>query len=517
MREHDLAVWTWLEGLLVDYGTIAGTPRNGVPILHIFASPQQAFAETTDLLVSMGWLPGATAAAMRAAGEAAWPQIPLPVITIERDEPVMDTELDSSAPYRRVYLNPQTGQYEAHRWPAHYNCTYRLTVWAKTRATAEFIREWIYPQLGLTGNANTELMLPVVHQPPWGTQIHKFRLDGSNDLSTLEGNTQRYIRYEFMMTLRLLMFYPVDTADSAALVHGVGADFTLLDPTVGTTTQDGATSVAGGVPCTVPLRMTDNLFFFPVGAASIPALWPVTGDGVATAGTWSPSGVSQGVYGYGTLGAAVTAPADTVELLERLTTLDTDGTQVVSISFQYQAGSNPAALTVNSRDVTTNALTPNYLVSLPVTGKWQPVHVFTIVNGGTFQANIAGSGSPSEVTVATVDVRQFLGGTKIPWQSTAVSGSLTRYQWASLTNTPYLAIVVLAPGNTPGPHTVTVEDDLSDPDYTQSRSIDAAVNLGLVFLLQPINGTLGLTIPTALTLAKVYLQAYSGPYNGSVV
>lgn len=515
MREHDKAVYDWLGTLPIDYGNIAGAPRNGFPIVRIFAAPHQAFASTVDLLVHMGWLPGATADEMRATGDDCWPQLPLPVATIERDEPVPDPELATSAPVRRLYLNPTTGLYEYHRWPGHYLTTYRVTFWSLRKATDAFIREWVYSQLGNVGNANYERMLSVVHQPPWGPQLHKFGMDGSLNLDTLEGDTQRYIRTEFSFVLRTLVFFPPTGAYN--ITHGVGVDTSLIAQGYGVDNADENPVPGTNVPADVPGELTNNLFFFPVTPDQIAANWPVTGAGKASAGLMSPQGAAPGSNDYHSLRVRVAAPGDTVELLERLTTKDGDGRCVLMLSFIYQCRGAPVALEVAQRAAADGDLTSALALALPVARLWKPVHIFVLVKGETVQASIAGGGTAADATFASIDARLVTGGTRIAPAAVVTGGGHTRYDWASLDTTPYLIIVALASGNPPGPVLATAASDRLAPSYSAQQAIDPDLNVGAVFLIQPDSGTLSLSVPSTLALDTVYLQRYAGPYDGSSV
>lgn len=518
MRNHDKAVYDWLNGLLVDYNETAGTTRNAFPVLRIMATPQQAFARVTDLLVHMGWLPGATAADMRATGDAKWDELPLPVITIERGEPTPAAELNSSATQKRVYLNPVTGQWEEHRWPAQYSTQYRMTAWSLKRSTDAYIREWVYGALGGKGKATHEALLTVTHEAPWGETLQRWRFEGSQDLSNLEGDNPRWIRTEFLFTLRTLVFFP--PVGNSYLTHGVGYTGELITASYGDTTSAAS---QGGMnldsPSAVPSLMSSNLFFYPVTKNLIPTEWPRTGDAEVSAGEVAPGGIPPGPNAV-SLRAVLPDENASVELLERLSAKDTNGRTIVSVSLLYQSAGEPVDLEVAQRNGTTGVLTSAFDRSLPVVAnRWDPVHVFTLVRGDTFQVNLVGTtAGEGEVTVADVDIRTVADHTRIAPQATSTpSVGQTRHEWGSLDNAPYLAILVLAAGNPAGPSVVSVQDDLSAPTYTASQTIDPDVNVGLVFLVQPKNGQLGLTVPTALALDTVYLQRYPGPYNGSTI
>lgn len=515
MRDHDTAVWKWLGGLLIDYNEIAGVARNQFPILRVVATPHQAFAKVVDMLAHQGFLPAGTAEEMKASGELKWNDLPLPVATIERSDPIPEASRNSSALVRRIYLNPLTGQWETHRWPAQYTTQYRITFWSLRKSTDNYIREWVYGKMGGQGKATHEDIIPVSHPPPWGETIQKFRLDGSTDLSVLEGDVQRFIRTEFAFTLRTLVFFP--PVGNGYITHGVGFTGELIGSAYGDTTTDG-TVASGDSPSAVPAVMTGNLFYYPVTANLIPTEWPVTGNGKASAGLVAPGGVQAGPEAS-SLRAQVTLTTDSVEVLERLAQKDPDGRAIVSVSLRYQSAGAQVDLEVAQRDGSTNALTLAFEARLPVVpNRWDPVHVFALVKGDTFQVNLVGTGTAGEATVADVDIRQVYDGTRVaPAASSTPGPGLTRHEWGSLDNAPYLVILALAPSNPAGPSTVTVQDDLVSPSYTKSQPLDPSANVGLVFLVQPKAGYLGLTLPSALALDTVYVQRYPGAYNGSTI
>ncbi len=509
MRAHDKAVYDWIGTLLVDYGTIVGTARNAFPILRVFASPERAFATVTDVLVALGWMDGATAADMRTKGDAEWPNLPLPVATIQRDEPRPDPEL-SNVPgqFRRLYLNPVTGKWEYHRWPGHFVTTYKVTFRVSKHYTENFIREWIYAQVGALGQSHTELLIPVTHPAPWGVQKQKLRLDGSVDLSALEGAEGRMLVYEFSFTLRTWIFYPAVVGGD--VTHGTGVDSGLLTLAFGDTDNTTGTEPDGGVSA----MMSNNLFYFPVLPSQIATTWPKSGGALALPGERSPGG-SASTRDHQSLRAKVTtAVVDSVELLERLCRRDDSGRTIISVSLTYSSSGAAATLEVDQHDTVGGTISMANQLSLPVRREWTRVHYFTIVREEAFIVALVGAGAAADVTVAEVDIRQVYDGTRVASQATTVDGSDRVDQWGSLDNQPYLVVGVLTAAVGVAAATVTAKNDISSPDYTQTQSIDPDVNVGFVFLVQPKDGTIELRTPTTLALDTVYVQRYDGPYNG---
>ncbi len=517
IRDHDKAVYDWLGGLLVDYGTIAGVARDGFPILRIYASPQRAFAAVTDMLVEQNWLATTTAATMRADGDAHWPELPMPLATIDRDEPAPDSSL-AGVPlqFRRVYLNPTTGKWETHSWPGHYLTTYRVTFRTVKKYTEAFLREWIYGQMGQIGAANNETFIHVTHPAPWGVQPHMLRFDGSVNLSALEGEESRMLVYEFSFTLRTWIFRkPTVFGD---IIHGTGVDASRFG---GPADGVGNDSVAVPNADPEPAEYTDNLFYFPVQPAQVAALWPKSGAATVDAGRRSPYGATSPASPSvnRSLRIGVQATSDAVELLERLTTPDTDGRSIVSASFAYSALENGASLAFDQHDVVGGTVSRVRTMTMPSSRAWQRVHTFAMVKQGAFIVSVAGAGGTpaADVTVTDIDVRQLSDGTRIPAGSVVVDGPDNVYRWSALESEPYLVVGIVTPAQAAGAFTVTAQDDMTSPDWQPAQVVDRAKAVGVVFMLQPLDGSVALRVPSSLSLDTAYLLRYHGPYNGHTV
>lgn len=502
LRIHDVAVFNWLNSLRVDYGTIAGTARNAVPILATAATPDRAFADVPDLLVSRGWIAGATAEEMRtnAAEQAV---LPLPLCTMYRTDPVPDPELSGGAKlWRRRFLNPSTGMWEIHQWPGHYRTEYTLTFWSKTKATDVYIREWIYSQLGLPGANQSEVYIPVVHRAPWGTMRQSFRMTGSSDTTDLEGEGQRYVRVDFTFSLRTWIMRKPLVVD-AYLLDRIGYASESAD-------RVGVTE-ANGVLIDGPLGRVDamsaNLFYFPLEDDRIPSQWPVTGAAKVAKGKIGPTGDPSG-----TLKVTVDDGTDSVELLERLINLDGQGTAIVSIAFKYLS-TEAIDLEVTQRSPATSDPTSAFSQRLPAQTRWTRVQVFVLVAGPVFAVNLAGwGGALTDAHVAEIDIRHITTlGLRMPDQRID-AGSDWRYVWSGLANEAVLVITKVV--STPGFATFTVENDDSAPTHTASQSIDSTVNIGMVALTQPRSSTIVATVPKTVALASIILQRYAGHYHG---
>ncbi len=505
MRAHDKAVYDWIGTLLVDYNTIAGVARNGFPILRTFASPQRAFATVTDMLVAQDFLDGATAADMRQVGDEAWPKLPLPIVTIEREEPQVDAEqANVVGVFRRAYLNPVTGLWEYHRHPGHFLTAYRVTFRMEKRYTEQYIREWLYSQLGKVGCAHNELLLTVVHDAPWGAQPHRLRFDGSQDLSVLEGDESRMLVYEFTFTLRTWIFYPA--LPGAPIIHGTGIDPMLITEGYAITDDQGAAVGASPVEA-----VSANLWTVGMLPSDFPTRWPKTGAAAVSVPAMSPSGRPDHRRGFR---AKVDTLADSVEIAERLCRPDSTGRSILSLSFRYLARGAGANLVGSRHDVAVSgAITPVYSLDLPLARHWENVHVFTVVDKPAFVWALAGQGAASDITIADPDIRQVYDGPRTVPGSTSVVGAERVYQWTGLDKEPYLLVGILTTGGS-GIVTVTAKDSAYAPSYQPTEDVDRGMSVGFAILVQPTDGTLALHVPVALGLDTVYALRYHGHYDG---
>lgn len=505
LRRHDEAVYGWFGGLLVDYGTVAGTARNQVGILRVLAAPDRAWARVVDTLVSQNWIAGATAAIQRENVENDHDVLPLPFLSIERMDPQPYFE-GGGVPKRfgRQNFLGSTQQWEAHPWPGSYRTEYRATAWTSKKYTMAWIQEWVMSQLGLIGAAENEVFLDVVHAVPWGTIKQALRFDSMTDLSNLEGEEPRYLRSEFAFTLNTLHFRPpsgtAETIDTivvaAAFESEISASLVAVEDLTGV---DLAPATASG-----------NLFIPYYPPPLIPTHWPKAGAAVVANSSVTPNDQPE----RSALRIEVDDPADQVDLVNRPIELDGQSHAVLSYSFQYLADA-AVSLDVQQHDgsdMVTPVWTRMALETLPPAATWTRVHGFTIVTQPIFDVAVIGTGVPAVMRVAQVRVRHIHSGTKAAPTSTSVVSGNNRHVWTGLTADPYLVAVVFT--NAPAIGTVVIENDQTTPDYTKSDAVDTAEQLSAVFLVQPKTTSLVLLVPVALTIAAVYLQRYDGAYGG---
>ena len=157
---------------------------------------------------------------------------------------------------------------------------------------------------------------------------------------------------------------------------------------------------------------------------------------------------------------------------------------------------------------------------LPATGrKWGRVHRFTVTSEPAFLVSLVGTGEPGDQNVINLnrlDIRYIQQPQdKIVQDEIVPVAGGDEYRWAALAPDPYLLIFILS--STSGAAVIEARDDVATPQHTQQRTVEQDVNVGGVFLTQPLTSTLALKVPTGATLASAYLVRYAGAYNGSDV
>lgn len=523
MRIHDAAVYDFVGTLLVDYGNISGQLNNNFPILRVMASPQRSIAQVVDLLISLKWIEDADKDKLIEKARDNFAVLPLPLVTIERGEPTPDPEL-AGVPkvFRRIFLNPDTGKWEFHQWPGHYKTDYTLTFWSVKQYTMAFLREWVYGQLGQIGAGEYETFLDVKHRQPWGIVKSSFKFTGSGNLSDLEGEESRYMRIEFSFTLRTWMtkepsFLPAlpsiaGLGPTADFIERISLDALGFDNNYGIDHED---EVPLDIRDAQARKETDNLFIFPFDSVDTPTKWPKTGNAEVAHGRVSLNGGNQFRRQHNALRIKVAKQSDKVEIAERLVIRDPRDIALAGISFDYLTDSR-VELALTQRDLADDSLSSVASLILPATGRiWRPVHRFTVVNKDTFQAEIAGIGNqaPQTAHLDNIDIRLICSLAQVFPDSSVVGGSETVHTWIGLEKAPHLCILIIT-ATVGGINTVTVEDDDSSPAHTLEQIADSAVNVGLVFLVQPVDDSVAARVPNTTTLASVYLQRYHGAYNG---
>lgn len=294
LRNHDTAIIRWLAGLTINYGDAGGilsSAQNGVPILRRFAAPSRAGAAVLDLLLKLGWIVLTGTLSERRAQKASWVTklkkeglsvLPLPLATITRGDPMQDTEwVNPPYQFRTEDQDPLTGKYKIYPFPGHYKTDYTVNFWCARRYSEIYIREWVMSQFGHRGLAANEATIEVEHEDPWGTLDQSLKFSSSSDLSALEGPDPRYLRFEFIFSLRTWLFRPY-IEPPVEPIEIVQVPPAMVDDTFGVTDADGA-SIALSMP-----PLTNNLFHTPLAGGRIDNLWPKEGNATVTQGTLMP-------------------------------------------------------------------------------------------------------------------------------------------------------------------------------------------------------------------------------------
>lgn len=477
IRKLDEAVFNWLGAFKVDYGTLAGTERNGFPLLRVFASPHRAYAETANMLVAQGWIAGDSPEVQRINATYDWTVLPLPVVSIERDDPIISNELSASATHvPRARYNYETKEWETDPYPLHYLTQYRLTFWCEKQYTRAAFMEWILSQIGRAGAAQSEMYLPIEHPVPYGKQLHQWRYLGSGNMSDLEGSDARHLRSMLSFTLRSWAFRKPDF--SAPAVHTTAVESHANDDQ-----ETFPESVGWG---------TNNLFILgksPRCGETVGAATAVKDDAALFA-------------------ASLKTSDDRVILTSPEAVPGTAGRSVWSVVVDAEGSAAWAAEVTQLDD--DGAETP--VASVPMPGVRMISHNFCVATEGEVRVSIAPAGIlPATVRLFAADVRQVRDGARIVPTSYARVGAVIRYQWDYLERRPYLVIAARESGD----GIVSVYDDVAAPEHTRSALIDDLP--GFALLTMPKASTVALDIPDDVKLLAVYVQVFDGPFAGNRV
>jgi len=517
LRRHDVAFYKWLGNLRVDYGAPSDFPaespfvssyptRQNFPILRTQATRERAFATVVDLLVSLGWINTGTADQIRQkAGDFA--VLPLPIALIERGDYEIDTTA-ASVPKRfsRSFFNQATLKWESHPWPATYFLPYRVTFWCSKRYTEAFMREWVMAQLGKLGAADNEVLIPVEHRQPWGTQWHKLQYEGSSDLSDLEGDLPRQIRYELSFRLRMLHFKPnVESYEPINAIQtpihlGQIGDVEGADP-FATTADEADTPVS-----------TDNLYIQYYAGDEIARHWPK--DGTATVAKSNVSPVDGDIRTV--IRANVRTVNDHVGVANRAVYLAAapNNIALMSVAARYTSTAE-VALRMWQRAGTESpaSWSSSRAVTLPTSTFWRDFQFFTLLDQPVFSLEWEGRAIASTVHFTDVSVKHIYSLTRLsPSGTSAGPFSTTFHTWNGLTrHQAYLVVVI--PSAYSGQWQVQVADDELSPQHVLTRTFDATRERGFVELIQPKAGSISLTLPAALSTAAVFVQPYLGVFS----
>lgn len=500
MRRHDMAVFNWLGNLRVDYGVdkdvneLVPIDRNNFPVLRVFAGPDRVVAQVVDLLVNTGWIAGndagvraQSAEALRARAKENFAVLPLPLISIERQDPV-PAPPDSGVPkvFQRQRFIEATQSWEQHQWPGAYETTYRCLFWCTKRYSEVFFREWAYSQLGRRGVGESEALIPVTHEPPWGTIQQRLVFDGSDDESELEGEKTRYFRYGFTFRLRTWHFRkPIGETsyvhDIAFQENDISADQNSLD-------------IASANPTIAPVSL--NLFSFYLPDNLVPTQWPKVGTTTV-----------KRLANPERMRVTCSSTTDEVLISNRALPLDLQSRAIMSLAFDYTSTA-PARALLASRVPGEGAPTwiTNRRFDLPTRSLPTKVQFFALVKQPIFSAVLTGGGTPATVYLSNISLRHVRTIGRTVQTSSAPGGGGTIYTWTGLPARAHLVVVSFTTGAVSG--TITVG---STP-----YAINPALQVGLVALVTP-SGTLNVTVPSGVTTDDIYVIEYKGSWRGTEV
>lgn len=509
LRLHDEAMYQWMGNLKVDYPPdprSTWTQRQNISILRVRTTPDRAFADTVNQLVSQGYFKtDSTPAEMRTQAASDFTVLPLPILTWQRGDPQPAPVLASACREAGRYIDPTTGKWVLVPWPGHYFTTYTLTFWCYKVYTDDYLREWILAQLGNRGAGNYETFIPVNHPAPWGMLNQSLKFQGMQDQSVLEGSDVRYKRFSATFVLRtwIMKNLPdgVDNVEktlvTADTLSNNPGDGTVLDLPLG----EDTTSL-----------FTENLFNKnPISPAKIPSLWPYTGNASVGVGTISPK-QPPGVTQRNTLLFVVKDSTDIADFGEWATFQDGNGLSIFSVSFDFTGILASVNFIAGQRISTSLIRTSVFNVTIPLIRQWQPVHQFLLFNQPIGSISIAGNGAIGKIWLANINVKRIFTSA-IPFAPNLLGS--TSATWTELQNRPYLCIAVIASGHVSD--VFSLDDDDTSPVNTRTQILSVGTAVGVVLLSQPLNGSLKLRWPETTTLANVCLQPYDAGYHNSVV
>lgn len=507
MRRHDTALYEWLGGITVDYGTNADLHelvtigRDNLPILRVFAAPDRAIASIVDLLVARGWIAGdsvplqtANATTLRDYADKNFSVLPLPLITIQRNDPVANLP-DSGVPktFRRQNFSQAAQTWEQHQWPGAYETTYTVTFWSIKRYTEVFFREWLYSQMGKRGVGEQEVLVPVIHDDPWGTIRQRLVFEGSSDLSDLEGENARYMRFEY--TLRLRTWHFRQPLGTVSYVH----DLAVRECPVGV----GFDSVDAVAANPTIAAVSLNMFSIYMGDNVIPSRWPKSGDATVRRSHTSPNGPP-----HDALRMTVETSGDEVLISNRAVPLDINNRAVLSLAFNYKATAVVRTL-VASRDPSISPVVwiTNRQFDLPAQTGWTKAQFFTLVEQPIFSTTLQGTGLEAIAHLADISLVHVRTLGRVNPSSSVPGGGGTIHSFTGLGTGAYLVVVVFAVGATSG------SIDVGGTLYP----VNATTSVGLVALFTPTAGAISVTVPSAIPTDDIYVQPYNGSWRGTDV
>jgi hypothetical protein len=489
VRVLDEAVYNWLGTFHVDYGEMAGVPRNDFPILRVFASPQRALADVSDLLVRQNWIAGDSPELQKAKATNDWSVLPLPIVTIERDDPIRSNELANTAGvWRNMGFNQATGEFQSHEYPLHFLTQYRFNFWCEKQYTRALFVEWILNQTGLRGAWPNEFFIPIKHPEPWGVQLHQMRYTGSENLSDLEGDDARHIRQLYSFILRSWAFRK---PKAAPIIYTKQQDF-HADLTVSGDLD--RKNDAGW-------WSTDNLFSL--------KMWPAQPYGMASVS--SSDGLS--------VQSKVALETDGVLFTRATSTPDAFGASIWMIS-ATAVSERPWTLVFSGSDGDSDSAYEAGRLAVPA-GQ-QKFHKFFIAT--TKEAGVAVQGANAETTVSLsdIDFRQIAERPRLVPTGLAPNADtvgFTDYFFTGLKRDLYLVIALFDKTLSPdiASDIAIVSDDSVAPDNTITAAYGIPDSNGVVLPIMPKSSSVRLTIRSDVRFTRLYAIPFDGYVKDSTV
>lgn len=493
LRIHDRAFSDFFAGCLVDYGVIAGTERKQFPVLRAYASPDRMVAAAVNELVAQNWIAGSDEEEMRQRAERDWSILPLPFLTLERDLPLFDPTLANVPGVMRTIDYSVEGRvWRVQRWPSQYRLQYRCTLWSTKKYTQAYFVEWLFSKFGPVGAFNREVFVPVMHVAPWGEMPQSLTLDSSVDLSTLEGEEQRYIRNQHQFSMRMWFMHAIDPAQSADPLIQVQSPIEIIQP------PDNVVAVVSGND-----HQTGNLFVYPSDVSS----FQTQGDAVV-----ADAGVVEDSHA---LAFAVSADSDFVTLAAHPVSAE-NATELtlLTISFRYTSTASFGLwlLGFEAAGVHTSSARRVLLEA----GSAVQVNLLLPHRGRHAGWLLEGVGQACTGTLWEIDIRQVFMPVAERIAPAARYGQPSRilYEWAGLMpHQAYVFVGVFPSSGVPVQGDV-IFDNGPLPQDSLTMPIDTTYDLGCATLLDPWRSTARLNVPDPLPLADVFAWPYACPYGG---
>jgi len=489
LRQHDLAMYNFLSGPTVDYGTIAGTPRNNVGIFVAFGTPDRAMALMGDELTKRGWLTATDEDGLKLQRDEYLKRI-TPFISFYRTELSPDRQIAGGIKsFLTKFFNYSNSTWSAYQWPTTYRAEYVVDIYSRYSQEHEHVLAYFESLFNAPGAGLDEVYIPVDHLPPWGTIQQVVTRTGFRTNTTLEGDVEkRIIRTTFNLSLRVLAFKAQQS--SAGSVARIGP------------------SVNG--PGT-PRYPSGNHFMFFGDASDVPATWPVVGNAQVVVapvrgpvlpwrGTSGFTGYRDNLNGQAFDVTFVQQPTDMCFLWKHVSEVgESSNAFSASLTKLNYISNTSVNLVIEQSDASGSNVQSASVVTLPARANWTPVRTWTYLSRQVYGGSLAGTGATPSAAQAEIMVRDISSVTWTPPGTlTSPSGSVTvsatgQYR-ASFSGLPTEDKYLFCVGGLSAPATVFIVSD-ADVSATATGSGNA--------VLVDLTNTYGAVIPFPAQLGGV--------------